>query len=511
MVEAIPAEATHLIMLPGLNPQTDSLEAEQVLIDLFAQLRSCAQTMQDRGELLITVQDSGGSFSPADPKQAWLSGLAAFAKTAAREWPQLEARAIDLECGDRDAEDLAEALFQELVFGGTELEVGLNAVGERVVLDAVPEKVSAGQTPFCDHDVLVISGGARGVTADCLAALAERQPLRFVLLGRSELPEEDPTTVHLPDKQALQQYFIAQNEKKATPAAINRRVSLILAGREIRYNLGRLKALGSEAHYLSADVGDHESVAAALEGVRRDWGKIHGVIHAAGVLRDKSIVNMTAEQFEVVFRTKAGGLDALLRATAQDDLKLLCCFSSLAARVGNPGQLNYNAANETLNRVCAAEKVLRPDAVIKSIGWGAWDGGMVTPVLKRHFEQLGMELIEPEAGADAFVEELYAGPESAVEVLLTGDPGREFSLRQTRPSRKAAVWFHERNFPFLHDHVIMDVPVAAMFFIIELAARFARGVSGESVVRAVRAVKVYKGIQLPNFSAQGHWVRMTAT
>ncbi|MCP4494480.1 MAG: hypothetical protein GY820_45355 [Gammaproteobacteria bacterium] len=93
---------------------------------------------------------------------------------------------------------------------------------------------------------------------------------------------------------------------------------------------------------------------------------------------------------------------------------------------------------------------------------------MVTPVLKRHFEQLGVELIEPEAGADAFVKELYAGTESAVEVLLTGDPGREFSLRQTRPSRKAAIWFHERNFPFLHDpDIVNDPPKPHVFWTVQ--------------------------------------------
>ncbi|MCI5146035.1 MAG: SDR family oxidoreductase, partial [Candidatus Electrothrix sp. AR3] len=369
----------------------------------------------------------------------------------------------------------------------------------------------AGQTPFKDNDVLVVSGGARGVTAVCLFALAERQPLRFVLLGRSELPEETSATLSLPDRQALQRYLIAQSGKKVTPAAISRQVNQILAGREIRSTLDQLAVLGSEARYLTLDVSDSVAVIAALEEMRQDWGGIQGVVHAAGVLQDKAIVDMTEEQFGRVFRTKVGGLHALLAATEGDELKLLCCFSSIAARVGNSGQLNYNAANETLNRICSAEKIRRPDAVVKSIGWGAWDGGMVTPALKQHFQQLGVELIDPQTGAQAFVDELYAGSDSAVEVLLTGDPGKSFSLDRPGGVRQAAVWFHERNFPFLNDHTIVDVPVAAMFFIIELAARFAQGVSGQPAVRSVCDVKVYKGIQLPDFSTQGHWVRMSAS
>lgn len=511
VVDSLPEDATHVIMLSGLRRDIDPRDADRTVLDQFRQLRHCAGTMQKDGRLLVTVQDTGGAFSPSDPNRAGIGGLGAFAKTAGREWPHVEIKAIDVARHGRDADDLADALFQELVFGGLELEVGLDASGQRFVLEALPADAPVHGMPLENGDVLVVSGGARGVTVDCLSALAEQASLRFVLLGRSVMRQEQADTMHLTTERELKQYLFSQSGKAATPMEIDRKVKEILAGREIRNALEKLESLGSQARYVAADIGDTKTVSDALDNIRKDWGGISGIIHAAGVLSDKAISDMTPEQFEVVFNTKVGGLNALLAATEQDRLKLLCCFSSMAARVGNPGQLNYNVANETLNKMCVAEKAQRPDCVVKSIGWGAWDGGMVTPALKRHFEQLGVELIDRRAGARAFVAEISAGPESAVEILLTGKTGKGFALTDPERHRRASVWFHDRTFPFLKDHIIEKAPVVPMFFAVELAARCALGAGGQKAVNTVRDVRVYKGIQLPDFFARGHWVDINIT
>ncbi|MCP4933062.1 MAG: SDR family oxidoreductase [bacterium] len=513
VVDTVPPEAKHLMLMSGLQSETDPEKAQQAIFNIFNQLRSCAAAMSKAGQLLITVQDSGGQFAPVEINQAWGAGISAFARTADWEWPQLAIKAIDLQCGDRDADDLADALFQELVSGGPELEVGLTAAGKRFSLRVErvePAETLEGSLPLEEGDVLVVSGGARGITPGCLFALAEKRPLRFVLLGRSPLTEEGPETVSLADEAELKKYIIKQSGKSKTPAEINTIVTRILAAREISETVAKLTSLGSQARYMAVDVSDTVAVAKALAIVRGEWGAIQGIIHAAGVVKDRAIVDMTANQFEPVFRAKVQGLHALLTASQEDNLKLFCCFSSLAARVGNPGQLNYNVANETLNKVCIALKAQQPDCIVKSIVWGAWDRGMVTPALKRHFTEFGVELIDPQAGGSAFVSELCTGPSSAVEVILTGDPGKRFSFHKTRTTRQASVWFQEENFPLLNDHVVHQVPVAAMFFIMELAARFVQS-NTNNTIRAIRDVKVYKGIQLPHFNKQGAWINVTAS
>src|SRR5690606_38418430 len=97
-------------------------------------------------------------------------------------------------------------------------------------------------------------------------------------------------------------------------------------------------------------------------------------------------------------------------------LRAILLFSSVAGRTGNPGQADYAMANEILSRVAAVEAARRPGCLVRSLGWGPWDGGMVTPSLKAHFDRLGLPLIPLATGAAAFVNEFRAG--DATEVVL---------------------------------------------------------------------------------------------
>ena len=138
-------------------------------------------------------------------------------------------------------------------------------------------------------------------------------------------------------------------------------------------------------------------------------------------MADKLIVDKTPAQFDRVFDTKVVGLRNLLAATSDDPLKVLCLFSSVAARTGNVGQADYAMANEVLNKVAISERARRGDrCVVKSLGWGPWEGGMVTPALKRHFESLGVELIGLDIGARMLVDELASPQVDHVEVVLGG-------------------------------------------------------------------------------------------
>jgi hypothetical protein len=115
-------------------------------------------------------------------------------------------------------------------------------------------------------------------------------------------------------------------------------------------------------------------------------------------------------------------LRSLLAATADDPLNVICLFSSVAARTGNAGQADYAMANEVLNRVAHELAHTRPGCVVKSIGWGPWAGGMVTPVLKAKFDEMGVPLIPLENGARRFVDELQQADRSEVETVIGGAP-----------------------------------------------------------------------------------------
>ena len=108
--------------------------------------------------------------------------------------------------------------------------------------------------------------------------------------------------------------------RELDPAEISARVARVLAQREIRATLDALAAAGSPARYLAVDVQDADAIRAALDDVRREWGPVTALVHGAGVLADKRIVDKTDEQFDRVFDTKVAGLRALLSATAHDPL-----------------------------------------------------------------------------------------------------------------------------------------------------------------------------------------------
>ena len=145
--------------------------------------------------------------------------------------------------------------------------------------------------------------------------------------------------------------------------------------------MAALESAGSEVRYMPVDVRDSGALRGVLEEVRRGWGPITGIVHGAGVLADKLIADKTDEQFDRVLTTKVGGLRTLLAATEEDPLDTIVLFSSVAAVFGNAGQSDYAMANEVLGQVACAERARRPDCLVRSIAWGPWHGGMVTPAL----------------------------------------------------------------------------------------------------------------------------------
>ena len=118
----------------------------------------------------------------------------------------------------------------------------------------------------------------------------------------------------------------------------------------------------SEIEFFFPDCKIHVILAdVAKEGdVRRCIGELdrplRGVFHLAGVLDDRSMQQMTRESFAMVFGPKARGALYLHRATIGCDLDHFVLFSSIASTFGNPGQINYSAANSFLDGLAACRR-----------------------------------------------------------------------------------------------------------------------------------------------------------
>jgi NADP-dependent 3-hydroxy acid dehydrogenase YdfG/acyl carrier protein len=510
VVATVPADADAVVFLGGLRAVANVDDAVAVNREAFDAARAVAARFAAQGGLFVTVQDTGGVFglSGREATRAWTAGVSALARTAAVEWPTASVKAIDLARDGRDAEALAAAIVAELFTGGATREVGLHADGARTTLRSVAREVTPAAMEVDPNAVVVVSGGGRGVTAASAVALAGRTRVRVVLLGRSRLEDEPAACAGIHDDAGLKRALLdgAKREgRAATPAEVGAQVAKVLANREVRATLDAIRAAGSEVRYVAVDVADGAKLGAALDEVRAAWGPITGVVHGAGVLADKLIAEKTPEQFDRVFDTKVAGLRSLLAATAGDPLRWMVLFSSVAARTGNTGQCDYAMANEVLNKVAAAERRRRaPGFVAKAIGWGPWEGGMVTPALKARFDQMGVALIPLAEGARRFVDEIAAAPDE-VETVVGGAMGDgPLGARVAAGPMSVELSVDQGSHPYLSDHRVAGKPVVPVALAIEWMARAARVFRPGAGPVALRDLKVLRGIKLDHFENGGH-------
>lgn len=435
----IPENSDGLVFLDGLDPVLSRKNSMALNRTAFLAAKKAGAQLSQGPGLFVTVQNTGGDFGLKGSAGCWGAGLSGLAKTARLEWPQAWVKSIDLDCGNRTAPELAHVLAQELVSGGDEVEVGLHRDGARTTMTLVTLAMTAATAttasevsspasgtprPAVDaSSVILATGGARGVTARCLISLAQEfKPRGFILCGRTPLESEPECCRDIQGEAALKQALMKAARaagETPTPRALGALAERVVRNREILANIQALREAGSQVEYICADICDAASLRAALEPICADMGPLTGIVHGAGVLADKLIVEKTAEQFDSVFHGKVRGLDQLLEAAEGSPLSLLCVFSSVAARSGNLGQSDYAMANEVLNKVAGFEATRRAGAcLVKSFNWGPWEGGMVTPELSRHFRGLGIKMIPLQEGAEIFVNEIRAANRADVEIVV---------------------------------------------------------------------------------------------
>ncbi|MEH2013515.1 SDR family NAD(P)-dependent oxidoreductase [Nostoc sp.] len=311
--------------------------------------------------------------------------------------------------------------------------------------------------------VFVVSGGAKGITAECTIKLAQQQPCKFILIGRSEVLETEPDFAQNSDESALKkcimENLLSQGEKP-TPMSVQKIYNKITSSREIKNTLAAIEKTGAKAEYISVDVTDTQALQEKLANAVQHLGPITGIIHGAGNLADKLIEKKTEQDFEKVYTAKVQGLENLLTCVNPSELQHLVLFSSVTGFHGNIGQSDYAIANEILNKSGHIFKQQYPSCHVVAINWGAWDSGMVSPELKKAFAERGIEVIPVEAGTQMLVNELHPTYRENTQVVI-GSPlvpfARELDseLCTYRMRRRMTV---EEN-PFLLDHAIAGSPV----------------------------------------------------
>ncbi|BBO73640.1 hypothetical protein DSCW_10570 [Desulfosarcina widdelii] len=452
---------TGLILCEGTDPETAFLAAKAAAAKL-----SDAALTGDAFFAAITRLDGAFGFTGNPFDHAEQGALAGLVKTARLEWPSVACRVLDISPDFNDIELAAERAVAELLTVSPQdpVEIGLFP-GKRVTLQPVPAETSDGILDLKSSDVVAITGGARGVTAACALALAHASGAAIALIGRSPAPFQVPSWLAgIQDEAAMKKAIVnhAFADAQPTPKELEAEFKRQKANQAIAGILQHLADAGVQAAYFSADVTRAEGLKSAFSKIRKNLGQISAVIHGAGVLHDRLIVDKSPEQFRQVYSTKVQGFKNLIEVTASDRLRHLVLFSSVSARTGNTGQCDYAMANEVLNKMARVVAQQRPDCRVSAINWGPWDGGMVTPSLKKAFQEQHIDLIPVEAGADFMVAEMKNADPAPVEVLIGSmleTPSVEDEANETAMGLLERRELDLLRYPVLASHVIGGKPV----------------------------------------------------
>ncbi|MED3024749.1 MULTISPECIES: SDR family NAD(P)-dependent oxidoreductase [Bacillus cereus group] len=191
-----------------------------------------------------------------------------------------------------------------------------------------------------------------------------------------------------------------------------------------------LEDLGVQVIYRQCDLSNQAETERLVKYVKSKFGRLDGIIHGAGIIRDALFSKKTREEMDFVLNPKVYGTINLDEATKGEALDFFVMFSSLAA-FGNLGQCDYSYANNflvqyTYHRNRLQERGERAGRTL-SINWPLWKhGGMKTDKhTERYFESMGMKLLETGTGLMTLEKGLQTDIEQIIVIEGEGQKTRK--------------------------------------------------------------------------------------
>ncbi|MHA1432212.1 MAG: SDR family NAD(P)-dependent oxidoreductase [Candidatus Heimdallarchaeota archaeon] len=321
--------------------------------------------------------------------------------------------------------------LKELVTNDGSIEVAYDVKGKRQAFVVSEQEINIkdDQEKFkpTSDDLILISGGAQGITFEITKRIAENYQSKLALFGRTKLPADivelaalDEAGLKAKKDQVIEE--LKKTEEKVTPVKIEKAWSKYAKAISVKKAVDELNALGAKTIYYSVDVANAEAMKAVIGKISTDFNSsVTGVVHGAGIESSKLIGDKTQSDFDLVYDVKTLGYDNLINNLPKSKLKFFINFSSVAGRFGNAGQVDYSAANDYLSKSCWELRAKGIRAI--SICWSAWaDVGMATRgSVMKVLEYAGLTPIKLEEGIEAFIQELESGEEP--EVVYSGELG----------------------------------------------------------------------------------------
>jgi len=332
------------------------------------------QRLESKAQLLYVYSGKEGE------TQAENEAVGGFIKVLRLEHPKLLCKAIEVRQGGFGCEPILDAVLTEFQARTQDATAVRYEGRERSIkklkafdLNQPPDAPPSQGIPIREKGAYLITGGAGGLGLIFAEFLTKEFKARVVLSGRSQLSVE----------------------------------------REAR--LEQMRKQGAEVLYLAADVSNSEEVESLIHQSKSRFGEMHGIIHAAGVLRDSLIRNKTPEEMSAVLAPKVCGTLNLDEATKNEALDFFVMFSSLSAVAGNAGQCDYSFANHFMDSFVNERELLRAKGArcgkTLSFNWSIWaEGGMkLDEQTELYFRNtLGLKPLGTQTGIEAFMKGLVS-------------------------------------------------------------------------------------------------------
>lgn len=348
-------------------------------------------------------------------------GYPGLFKSLAREFEQTTCRLISLST-TQDMDQIAEITLKEILTNDQPAEV-IYRNGQRHQVDIIPSPLSTSleeaHIQLDKKSVVLVLGGAQGITAELVKHMSQAYPCTYILVGRSADPRNEASTLKefegMKSKEEIRSFLI-KSGKFTSPAQVEKETIRIFKNNQILRTIRDMELLGNTIIYQSLDLCDENGLSNLINSIYEKYDRLDGVIHGAGLLEDKLFKQKTTSSFGRVFDTKVKPL-RVLAEQLRTDCQFVVLFSSIASVYGNKGQTDYAAANSVLDDYAnALDKKLKGKVI--SINWGPWKGaGMVSSTLETEYERRGISLIPLDEGKEIFLNEIKYGTESQVLIM----------------------------------------------------------------------------------------------
>ncbi|MDE5092301.1 MAG: type I polyketide synthase [Trichodesmium sp. St18_bin3_1_1] len=325
--------------------------------------------------LEVRSKESGVSIN-AQPQQALLWGVG---KVITMEYPQLDCRCLDLD-PNADEQETLKVLLDEVANHQTSTSVE-NQIrycqGKRQVARLTQPRLDTDAKLAIQTEASYLITGGLGALGLEVAQLLVQQGVKSIALVGRNSPSETA-------QESIQE----------------------------------LEAAGTQVSVFLGDVSVEKDMVNIFQKIQTSLPPLKGVIHAAGVLDDGFIQQMTWQQFTKVTAPKVTGTWNLHKLTKDIPLDFFVCFSSLASVLGSPGQSNYAAANAFMDAVAQYRQNLGLPGL--SINWGPWANVGIAARMgaqqQGRLQSQGLQGIQTEQGLQA-LEEVLATDEAQIAIF----------------------------------------------------------------------------------------------